>query len=163
MLYDYEGFPEHTYALDYPAPGSPDVAAEVVKAFTDAGFQSATENVRGYDHDVFVPLKLVDPDAAIPVIPISLVEGLDPEVHLAMGRALAPLRKDNILIVGSGMSFHNVRALFAGGSLDRANAFDAWLNETVTGDPAERDRRLGAWPRRRKRASHTREKSICFR
>jgi aromatic ring-opening dioxygenase catalytic subunit (LigB family) len=145
MLYDYYGFPEHTYALQYPAPGSPEVAAGVVKALSDAGFATATEHQRGYDHGVFVPFMLVDPDATIPVVPVSLVEGLDPAQHIAMGRALAPLRRDNVLIVGSGMSFHNLRALFSGGPLDRAGAFDRWLNDAVTGDPAQRDARLAAW------------------
>jgi aromatic ring-opening dioxygenase catalytic subunit (LigB family) len=145
MLYDYYGFPEHTYALQYPAPGSLDVAREVVAALTAAGIPTATEHERGYDHGVFVPFMLVDPAATIPVVPLSLVEGLDPAQHLAIGRALAPLRADNVLIVGSGMSFHNLRALFSGGSLARANAFDAWLSETLTGDPAAREKLLAAW------------------
>ncbi len=145
MLYDYYGFPEHTYALQYPAPGSPDVAREVVAALAAAGVPSATEHERGYDHGVFVPFMLVDPDATIPVVPLSLVAGLDAAQHLAIGRALAPLRRDNVLIVGSGMSFHNLRALFSGAPLDRANEFDAWLNDAVTGDPDRRDARLAAW------------------
>ncbi len=145
MLFDYRGFPEHTYALDYPAPGSPSVAKDVVAALSNAGFASATEDKRGYDHGVFVPFMLVDPDGTIPVIPVSLIAGLDPASHLTMGRALTPMRKENVLIVGSGMSFHNLRALFAGGSLERAMTFDRWLNETVTGDPTERERRLIAW------------------
>jgi aromatic ring-opening dioxygenase catalytic subunit (LigB family) len=145
MLYDYYGFPEHTYRLDYPAPGSPEVAQQVVDALAAAGFTAATEHERGYDHGVFVPFMLVDPGATIPVVPLSLVEGLDPAQHLAIGRALAPLRRDNVLIVGSGMSFHNLRALFSGGSLERAANFDAWLNDAVTGDPAQRDAKLARW------------------
>jgi aromatic ring-opening dioxygenase catalytic subunit (LigB family) len=145
MFYDYYGFPEHTYHIEYPAPGSPDVAREVVDALTAAGFPSATEGERGYDHGVFVPFMLVDPEASIPVVPLSLVEGLHPAQHLAIGRALAPLRASGVLIVGSGMSFHNLRALFSGGSLERADRFDEWLNDAVTGDPAKRDERLAAW------------------
>jgi aromatic ring-opening dioxygenase catalytic subunit (LigB family) len=99
----------------------------------------------GYDHGVFVPFMLADPSATIPVVPLSLVAGLDPAQHLAIGRALAPLRRDNVLIVGSGMSFHNLRALFAGGSLERATNFDTWLNAAVTGDPATRDEKLARW------------------
>ncbi len=146
MFYDYYGFPEHTYRLQYPAPGSPAVAQEVVDALAAAGFPSAVEHERGYDHGVFVPFMLVAPDATIPVVPLSLVAGLDPARHIALGRALAPLRGEGILIVGSGMSFHNLRALYGGADVaTRSSRFDAWLNETVTGDPAQRDARLAAW------------------
>jgi aromatic ring-opening dioxygenase catalytic subunit (LigB family) len=146
MFYDYYGFPEHTYRLQYPAPGSPEVAARVVDALGAAGLPAATEHVRGYDHGVFVPFMLVDPEASIPVVPLSLVAGLDPAQHLALGRALAPLRNENILIVGSGMSFHNLRALYGGAdALARSNRFDTWLNDAVTGAPAQRDGGLAAW------------------
>jgi aromatic ring-opening dioxygenase catalytic subunit (LigB family) len=146
MFYDYYGFPEHTYALQYPAPGSPEVAARVGEVLAAAGIPSATEHVRGYDHGVFVPFMLVAPEATIPVVPLSLVRGLEPAQHIAIGRALAPLRQEGILIVGSGMSFHNLQALYAGGDvLARSQRFDAWLNDAVTGDPAIRDQRLAAW------------------
>ena len=146
MFYDYYGFPEHTYALQYPAPGSPEVAARVVEALSAAGFPSRTERERGYDHGVFVPFMLLAPEATIPVVPLSLVLGLEPAQHIAIGRALAPLRREGILIVGSGMSFHNLRALYGGADvLARSTRFDSWLNEAVTGDPAQRDARLTAW------------------
>ena len=146
MFYDYYGFPEHTYALQYPAPGSPDTAREVIDALTAAGFPAASEHERGYDHGVFVPFMLVAPEATIPIVPLSLVTGLEPAQHLAMGRALVPLRRENVLIVGSGMSFHNLRAVYTGADvLKRSATFDAWLNDAVTGDPAERDRRLAEW------------------
>jgi aromatic ring-opening dioxygenase catalytic subunit (LigB family) len=146
MFYDYYGFPEHTYALQYPAPGSPEVAARVTGALATAGFPSVTEHERGYDHGVFVPFMLVAPEATIPVVPLSLVLGLDPAQHIAMGRALAPLRSEGILIVGSGMSFHNLGALYAGGDvLARSQRFDAWLNDAATAEPALRDARLTAW------------------
>jgi aromatic ring-opening dioxygenase catalytic subunit (LigB family) len=146
MFYDYYGFPEHTYQLQYPAPGSPEVAREVSAALAAAGFPSATEGARGYDHGVFVPFMLVDPKASIPVVPLSLIEGLDPAAHIAMGRALAPLRRQGILIVGSGMSFHNLRALMSGGDVaTRSARFDTWLGDAVTGDPAARDERLEQW------------------
>lgn len=146
MLYDYYGFPRETYEIQYPAPGSPEVAAQVVDALGAAGFTTATDRERGYDHGVFVPFSLVAPEATIPVVPVSLVAGLDPAQHLAAGRALAPLRDDGILIVGSGMSFHNLRALYGGADvLSRSQRFDAWLNDAVTGDPAQRDARLTGW------------------
>jgi aromatic ring-opening dioxygenase catalytic subunit (LigB family) len=137
MLYDYYGFPENTYALQYPAPGSPEVAGQVAGALGAAGFRSATEHQRGYDHGVFVPFMLVAPEATIPVVPLSLIAGLDPAQHIAMGRALAPLRDDDVLIVGSGMSFHNLRALYAGADvLPRSQRFDTWLNDAATDEPA---------------------------
>jgi aromatic ring-opening dioxygenase catalytic subunit (LigB family) len=146
MLYDYYGFPENTYTLQYPAPGSPEVARDVAAALATGGFPSATEHQRGYDHGVFVPFMLVAPEATIPIVPLSLVSGLDPAQHVAIGHALAPLRDDDVLIVGSGMSFHNLRALYAGAEvLERSGRFDAWLNDAVTGDPALRDARLAAW------------------
>ena len=145
MLYDYYGFPEHTYRLQYPAPGSPDVARRITELLTAAGFPVKTESERGYDHGVFVPFMLVAPDATIPIVPLSLVSGLDPSVHLALGRALEPLRHENVLIVGSGMSFHNLRALFGGMDPARAERFNDWLNDAVTDDAAARDARLAAW------------------
>jgi aromatic ring-opening dioxygenase catalytic subunit (LigB family) len=145
MLYDYYGFPPETYELQYPAPGSPDVADRVRDVLAAAGIPVGVDGERGYDHGVFVPFMLVAPEATIPVVPLSLVAGLDPAQHLAIGRALAPLRDEGILIVGSGMSFHNLRAIFGGADLTRADAFDAWLGDAVTGDPAQRDARLAAW------------------
>jgi aromatic ring-opening dioxygenase catalytic subunit (LigB family) len=146
MFYDYYGFPEHTYALQYPAPGSPEVAARALEALAAAGIPAAVEATRGYDHGVFVPFMLIDPAATIPVVTLSLVAGLDPAQHIAVGRALAPLRREGILIVGSGQSFHNLRALYGGADvLARSQRFDAWLDDAVTGDPALRDRRLAAW------------------
>jgi aromatic ring-opening dioxygenase catalytic subunit (LigB family) len=145
MLYDYYGFPPETYELDYPAPGSIEVADRVRDVLAAAGFPVATDRERGYDHGVFVPFMLVAPDGTIPVVPLSLVAGLDPAQHLAIGRALAPLRDEGILIVGSGMSFHNLRALFSGADLSQADAFDTWLGEAVTADAAERAARLTAW------------------
>lgn len=162
MLYDYGGFPPHTYEIQYPAPGSPEVAAETVAALRAAGFPVATESERGYDHGVFVPLMLVDPAAAIPVVPLSLVEGLDPALHVALGRALTKLRDDGVLIVGSGMSFHNLRALYGGADvLERSVQFDAWLNDALTGDPAGRDELLDRWSSApQARFAHPREEHL---
>ncbi len=145
MLYDYYGFPPETYTVQYPAPGSPDVADRVRELLTGAGIPVEVERERGYDHGVFVPFMLVAPDATIPVVPLSLAAGLDPAQHVAIGRALAPLRDEGVLIVGSGMSFHNLRAIFGGANLAGADAFDRWLGEAVTGDVAERAAKLIAW------------------
>jgi len=148
MLYDYGGFPDFTYRLKWPAPGAPDVAARTEELLRAGGFHPGRELERGYDHGTFVPLMVAFPRAQIPTAQLSLVRGLDPETHLRLGRALEPLRDEGVLIVGSGMSYHNMRGF---GSRDPrvaqvARQFDDWLNEAVAHpDPEERNRRLAAW------------------
>lgn len=137
MLFDYYGFPEETYHLSYPAPGSPELAAQLRELLTDAGITHSTDNVRGFDHGVFVPMLIVDPAANIPVVMLSLRHDLDPAAHIALGRALAPLRDDNVLIIGSGSSYHNLRAVMDGDTPPSA-AFDTWLTQTVTDTDVER-------------------------
>ena len=113
MLFDYYGFPEHTYKLEYPAPGSPELASRVRALLADAGIASDADDARGYDHGVFVPFLLMFPDADIPIVQLSLRGDLDPAAHIAIGRALAPLRDEGVLIVGSGMSYHNLRRFWS--------------------------------------------------
>ncbi len=110
----------------------------------DAGFELGVESKRGLDHGVFVPFLLVYPRADVPMMQLSLQQSLDPGVHLAIGRALAPLRERGILIVGSGMSYHNLAAMFSGRGAEAAAAFDAWLGEAVQ-DPQTRDAKLASW------------------
>jgi len=148
LLFDYSGFPEHTYRLTYPAPGSPALAARVRTLLDKAGFTSAEERMRGLDHGVFVPLKVAYPAADVPVVQLSLDASRDPARHLAIGRALAPLRQEGVLIVGSGMSYHNLREFFA----DRpegnraAEDFDAWLADIlINKDAKDREAGLTAW------------------
>ena len=145
LIFDYSGFPEHTYRLKWPAPGDPDLARRVAGLLGDAGLPTAMRYDRGYDHGVFVPLKVAFPEAEIPVVPLSLARSLDPELHLAAGRALTPLRDEGVLIVGSGMSFHNLRGYFRPETPERARAFDAWLTAAVESPAAERDVKLDAW------------------
>jgi aromatic ring-opening dioxygenase catalytic subunit (LigB family) len=150
LLFDYYGFPEHTYRLRYPAPGSPALAARVRTLLADAGIASDENAERGYDHGVFVPFLLAFPGADIPVVPLSLQADLDPAAHLAIGRALAPLRDEGVLIVGSGMSYHNLRRFWSTDAhdIEAAYAFDAWLAESIeTPHAATRDARLEAWER----------------
>ncbi|HEY9552266.1 DODA-type extradiol aromatic ring-opening family dioxygenase [Allosphingosinicella sp.] len=145
LLYDYGGFPEHTYALRWDAPGAPDVAREAARLIERAGFRVGEEQNRGWDHGVFIPLKVAVPDADIPTAQLSLRRDLDPAAHIAAGRALAPLRDAGVLIVGSGMSFHNMR-LRDGSVAGAADAFDEALTAAVTDpDPVARDARLAAW------------------
>jgi aromatic ring-opening dioxygenase catalytic subunit (LigB family) len=160
MLFDYYGFPDHTYRLSYPAPGAPDVGAEAQRLIEAAGLAVGTDNARGFDHGVFVPFLIVDPKGEIPVAMLSLRKDLDPAFHVKLGKAIAPLRDQGVAIVGSGMSFHNLRTFFAGG--DGASAsFDAWLAETVAAPPAEREARLQAWAKAPgARVCHPREEHL---
>ena len=144
LLFDYGGFPRASYELTWPAPGSPEVAARVRVLLGSAGIETAANATRGFDHGTFVPLKVSYPAAEIPTLQLSLVAGLDPRTHLDIGRALAPLRDEGVLIVGSGMSFHNMRG-FGPAGLDASQAFDAWLIETTKSAPATRDARLLGW------------------
>ena len=147
LVYDYSGFPPETYRLTWPAPGSPALAARVRELLGDARIESAGDATRGFDHGVFVPLKVAYPDASLPTVQLSLCTGLDPSAHLAIGRALAPLRDEGVLLVGSGMSYHNMRGFNDPRSRATSAQFDAWLAETVVAAPAERDAGLIAWGR----------------
>lgn len=145
LIFDYSGFPEHTYQLTWPAPGNPALAARVADMLRTAGLAAATDPTRGYDHGVFVPLKVAFPEAQIPVVTLSLDQSLDPALHIAAGLALAPLRDEGVLIIGSGMSFHNLRGYFLPQTAERARAFDAWLTGAV-GSPANvRNALLARW------------------
>lgn len=150
LYYDYGGFPPHTYQLRWDAPGAPDVARRAAELLERAGFRAAEEAERGWDHGVFIPLKVAVPGADIPTAQLSLKsarpgEGYDAAAHIAAGGALAPLREEGVLIVGSGMSFHNMR-LRDGSGQEAADLFDAALAEAVTDpDPARRDARLAGW------------------
>ncbi len=145
LIFDYSGFPEHTCRLTWPAPGNPGLAMRTAALLKDAGLPAATDPSRGYDHGVFVPLKVAFPQAQIPVVTLSLSTPLDAALHLAAGRALAPLRDEGVLIVASGMSFHNLRAYFHPQTAERARAFDAWLTSAVELPASERDNLLKNW------------------
>jgi aromatic ring-opening dioxygenase catalytic subunit (LigB family) len=145
LYYDYGGFPPEAYALQWPAPGSPALAERVVQLLGRAGIAAKTDPSRGFDHGTFIPFKLSWPEADVPTIQLSLKAGLDPREHLAIGRALAPLRDEGVLILGSGMSYHNMRD-FGTASAQRASLiFDAWLKEAATAEPETRAARLGDW------------------
>jgi len=162
MLYDYYGFPPEAYRVTWPAPGHPALALEVRRLLESAGFRSAEDKQRGFDHGTFVPLKLAYPAADVPTVQLSLKAGLDPAEHIAMGRALAPLRERGVFIVGSGMSYHNLRALRdPRGAEPHARAFDSWLQETGTAPEEERTRRLIAWTSAPSaRMAHSREEHL---
>lgn len=160
LLFDYYGFPPESYQLTWPAPGHPALAARVQTLLQGAGFRTATDGARGYDHGTFVPLKLTYPAADVPTVQLSLKQGLDPAEHLAVGRALAPLRDEGVFIVASGMSYHNLRA-FNGSGKTVAATFDAWLSDAVVQEPGERARRLTAWAQApAARQAHPREEHL---
>jgi len=160
MIYDYGGFPPHTYEVQYPAPGSPELAARV-KALLDAGGHPALlDPQRGFDHGTFSAMVPIYPQADVPIVQLSLKHGLDPKTHLEVGRLLAPLRKEGVLIIGSGLSYHNLRAFNANGAA-ASHAFDAWLRETMALPPAERSAQLMEWESApAARAAHPREEHL---
>lgn len=161
LVYDYHGFPPHTYALRYDAPGAPVLARQAVELLLNAGFTGSIDPDRGLDHGVFVPLKVAFPDANIPVVEMSLDRSLDPALHLAAGRALAPLRAKGVLVMGSGMSFHNMGGYGNPQSTKPSQAFDHWLTSAIAKLPAERDALLAEWANApAARFSHPREEHL---
>ncbi len=147
LLYDYYGFPEHTYELAWPAPAAPGFLPKIRRLLDAAGIAHASDPERDFDHGVFVPGLLAFPHADIPTLQISLRHGFDPAAHLALGKALAPLRDEGVLMVGSGMSFHNMRAFHYEDNdpIPGADDFDAWLRETLAAPAKERELRLLRW------------------
>lgn len=158
MLYDYHGFPEHTYHVVYPAPGAPELAARTLQLLQAAGIPAQADATRGFDHGTFAPMVVMYPQSDVPVFQVSLKSGLDPAEHLAIGAALAPLRSEGVLIVGSGLSFHNLR-LMGPAARQPSEAFDAWLQQAVVESaPQQRAARLIDWQRApAARIAHPRE------
>ena len=150
MFYDYYGFPAEAYEITYPAPGSPEQAKRIAGLLDQSNIPARLDVQRGFDHGLFIPLKLMYPEADIPCLQLSLLRGLNPNAHIALGKALRALRTERMLVIGSGFSFHNLRAFaWEGmGARDAANdAFQNWLIETCTGPLAqpEREQRLIEW------------------
>jgi aromatic ring-opening dioxygenase catalytic subunit (LigB family) len=150
MFYDYYGFPEAAYKINYPAPGNPGLARRIADLLTSHAIASRVDVQRGFDHGSFIPLKLIYPQADIPTLQLSLLSSLNPAAHIALGKALRELMKENILVIGSGFSFHNLRRFSWQGQdqADPANElFQNWLIEVCTGliTPAEREQRLVEW------------------
>ncbi|MEP7303735.1 MAG: class III extradiol ring-cleavage dioxygenase [Caldimonas sp.] len=162
MLYDYNNFPENTYRVSYPAPGAPAELVDEAQALLEgAGVAVRRDPARGYDHGTFVPMHVAWPEADLPILQLSLRQGLDPAEHLAVGRALAPLRDRGVLVIGSGSSYHNLRAMGPEGRVPSAT-FDAWLGRTLLDDPpAQRAAALAAWSAApAARESHPREEHL---
>ena len=165
LLFDYYGFPEQAYRVTYPAPGNPELTERIVTILKKNQIPTQMDNHRGFDHGVFIPMMLMYPEANIPVAQISLLRGLSPERHLALGRAMRELVSENILVVGSGFSFHNQYAFFQSrsGSDPKNEAFQDWLMDTCTGPytEQEREQRLRDWEKApNARYCHPREEHL---
>jgi len=170
IFYDYYGFPPESYTIPWPAPGAPELATRVQTLLGQSGFDTASDPERGFDHGTFIPFKLTYPEADVPTVQVSLKKNLDPAEHLAMGRALAPLRDEGVFILGSGMSYHNMGAFRLSMNGDAAGAerargeseaFDGWLRDTVVQPAVERDDRLSRWASAPgARACHPREEHL---
>ncbi|HVZ51009.1 MAG TPA: class III extradiol ring-cleavage dioxygenase [Pseudolabrys sp.] len=136
-IHDFYGFPRALYDMRYPAPGSPATAARVAELLQTAGFPCAIDRRRGLDHGAWVPLILMYPDAEIPVLQLSVQTHLGPEHHLRIGRALAPLRQEGVLVIGSGSFTHDLSEFRGHGVNDPApswvNAFGDWFNAELAG------------------------------
>ncbi len=148
MYYDYYGFPESTYQLKWHAPGNPELAGKIENLFKNKGFAPKREYKRGFDHGTFVPFMVAFPEAKIPVVQLSLVNTLEPSTHIAIGKAIEPLRSEGVLIVGSGMSYHNMRGFMSGSSsaANDSKLFDDWLTATVEkSNPDKRNESLVNW------------------
>ena len=155
LLFDYGGFPPSTYEYKYPASGSPQLAERICTLLNTAGLPHARDATRGWDHGVFVPMMLLYPDASMPIVQLSLLRSQQADTHLAVGAALQPLRDEGVLIIGSGVAFHNFDYLFARPGTKKHSdgvmhnrAFDGWLTETMTSmsiSASERIERLSQW------------------
>lgn len=130
MVYDYSNFPEHTYHISYPAPGDPALAARVRELAGAAGIAVRDDPRRGFDHGTFSMMQPICPEADLPVVSLSLKLGYDPEAHLALGRALVPLRDEGVVILGSGLSYHNLR-MFDARAAEPSRQFEGWLRHTL--------------------------------
>ncbi|MDP4077721.1 class III extradiol ring-cleavage dioxygenase [Acidovorax sp. A1169] len=146
MEYDYSGFPEHTYRIQYKAPGSKALASRVGELLTDASIGWKEDAHRGFDHGTFVPLSLMYPEADVPVVMLSMKSSYDPAEHIRLGQAIAPLRDEGVLIMGSGLTYHNMRGFGRPQSTPVAEAFEAFLNTAITAPSAtQRNDMLVHW------------------
>ncbi|WP_368344899.1 class III extradiol ring-cleavage dioxygenase [Pelagovum sp. HNIBRBA483] len=144
MVYDYSGFPPETYDIVYPADGAPDLAEKTAQLIADAGLPTSLDDRQGFDHGTFVPAYLMYPDADVPLFQVSMRAHYDPAEHFALGRALSPLRDEGVVIIGSGLSYHNLR-LFGPSAKEPSHAFDTWLTQTLDTPPQARTKSLIDW------------------
>ncbi len=174
LIYDYYGFPDAAYRIEYPAAGEPQLALHIANLLQKHGIPAVLDAKRGFDHGLFVPLKILFPNADIPCLQLSLINDLNPQTHIKIGNALGDLSKQNVLILGSGFSFHNMAAFFAddnGTAVLKNNEFQQWLIDTCC-DPdlstQQRESRLIDWQHApyatycHPRAEHLLPLHVCF-
>eukprot|EP01117_Protostelium_nocturnum_P007404 TRINITY_DN2650_c0_g2_i1.p1 TRINITY_DN2650_c0_g2~~TRINITY_DN2650_c0_g2_i1.p1 ORF type:complete len:274 (+),score=79.62 TRINITY_DN2650_c0_g2_i1:166-987(+) len=151
LYYDYYGFPQEAYNIKYDPPGSPQVADKVKNLLSAAGFEPQTDNKRGWDHGVFVPMKLLREEGDIPIVQLSVLKSQDPKQLFKYGKALEPLRDEGIAIIGSGMSFHNMRSLQSRFGSTKSeptppnNAFEDKLVEVMLSEEKAREEGFTKW------------------
>lgn len=144
LIYDYYGFPEESYSIQYPCKGDCILAEKVYQSLAASGIEAKLDDERGFDHGLFIPLKIMYPDADIPCVQLSLVNNLDAKTHITIGTALQSLQYDNLLVIGSGFSFHNMKAFFREDddeSVSKNKSFEEWLIETCSSKAISEDER----------------------
>lgn len=135
LYYDYNGFPKESYSIKYPAPSQTQLSNNIHAALTAHDIKAEFDDKRGFDHGMFVPLTIMYPEADIPCVQVSLLNSLDPAEHIKLGEALGDLEDENLLILGSGFTFHNMQAFFApktADSVKKNESFESWLIDTCT-------------------------------
>ena len=173
LIYDYSGFPPEAYEIQYPASGNSELAKEISGLIERDGIEVKLNEQRGFDHGLYVPLKLMYPEAQIPCLQLSLLNSLEPSEHIVLGKSLASLRNKNVLIIGSGLSFHNLKLFFRPEmeSHKQSIAFDQWLVDTCTNETisiSKREQQLNEWTKAPyARHCHPREEHlmplhVCF-
>lgn len=149
LYYDYYNFPPESYALKYPVPGAPDLATKLKQQLNAAGISAELDSSRGLDHGVFIPGLLLHPEADIPTLQISLQKGLNAAEHVRIGEALQGLAAENVLIIGSGYSFHNMQAFFGPDNAEdnaKNQAFEDWILSVLSvTDIPQRNQQLIDW------------------
>jgi 4,5-DOPA dioxygenase extradiol len=165
LYYDYYGFPDEAYSLTYPVKPAKELAQRIHSLLDQAGIKNKFDKERGFDHGVFIPMKIIFPDAQIPTIQLSLVSGLDPEFHVKLGEALAPLRDEGVFILGSGMSYHNMRGFGDYKSNQDSEPFHKYLRDALADDGKsfeEKARKLIRWKKDAPKAKecHPREEHL---
>ncbi|MCP5163271.1 MAG: dioxygenase [Hahellaceae bacterium] len=151
LIYDYYGFPASSYEIRYPVLGAPALARKLYEGLSEQGMAAELDSQRGFDHGVFVPLKLMYPDADIPCVQLSLLDSLDPQAHIRLGEVIASVEQEGLLVIGSGFSFHNMKAFFAANTAEsqaRNESFEAWLSDTCANpsiSESDRTHRLLHW------------------
>lgn len=144
MEYDYSGFPKEMYEIVYPSKGAPDIAKKALDLLEAAGVSAKMDHKQGYDHGTFAPMQIMYPEADMPLFQVSLLKSYDPAAHFAIGRALAPLRDEGVLIIGSGLSYHNLGMMGPQAKVPSAE-FDAWLGAALAKAPEDRTQDLINW------------------